>query len=209
MKQIELPSNIAIINKENFSLYLPNITQNTFNQNIKNWLKVKKIIALKKGTYIFKDFLEKEENKLAYLEFLANKIYQPSYLSREYVLAKYNILSESVFAFTSVSLKSSREFRNDIGLFLYSKIKKSLFCGFETLEYKNNFIQIATKAKALFDYLYFYKRKIKQVDKKQIDLLRLNLEEVKNRDWQEFEKYLEISKSKKLRKIFKYLLKAC
>ena len=206
MKQIELPKNISIITKQNLRLLYSNITENTFNQNIKNWLNKGKLIALKKGLYIFRKYYEQELDKTSYQEFLANQIYFPSYLSKEYILQKYNILTEAVFIFTSVSLNGSRNFRNKLGTFNYVKIKKELFLGFQEKKYFNNKIYIASKAKALFDYLYFYKRRMKIINKKEIGNLRLNLEEMDKKGWLEFEKYLKISKSKKLQRIYNLLI---
>jgi hypothetical protein len=63
----------------------------------------------------------------------------PSYLRLEYVLQKYSILSESVFAFTSITVKTGRTYRNDLGDFVYRNIKKDLFSGFDLIE-KDGFI---------------------------------------------------------------------
>ncbi len=64
-------------------------------------------------------------------------------------------------------------------------------------------VKEATKTKALFDFLYFQKRGLEKIDKKFIKELRLNLEEMQKSDWLEFEKYLEISRSKKMKKFLK------
>jgi len=206
MKQIELPSNIPLITKQNLRLLFPNISKFTFDKNIQNWLKNNKLIALKKGLYVFSEYFKQQRwEGNSYLEFLANKIYQPSYLSTEYVLQKYSILSEAVFAFTSVSTKTGRVFNNKLGTFSFSTIKPELFTGWLTVDIGSNQVFIASKAKALFDYLYLYKRKIININKKQLDELRLNLEEMSKQDWQEFSQYVQVSGSIKMKKIFKIL----
>ena len=53
--------------------------------NLKYWKKRGIIIALKKGMYILKERWEKEINRDLYMMYLSNKIYEPSYLSLEYV----------------------------------------------------------------------------------------------------------------------------
>jgi len=59
---------------------------------------------------------------------------------------------------TSITLKTPRRINNDLGIFSYRKIKSSLFYGYDTIGKGDYLIQEATKAKALFDFLYFQKR---------------------------------------------------
>lgn len=176
--------------------------------SIKYYLKTKKIIRIKRGIYVFKDFVNKEglQGKTeTYLEFLANKLVQPSYLSLEYVLAKYSLASEAVYGLTSITLKTPRQINNELASFSYRKIKNSLFCGYNTIKKENYLITEATKSKALFDFLYFQKRGLKTINPTFIKELRLNLEEMEKPDWQEFEKYVKISKSKKMKIISKLI----
>jgi hypothetical protein len=79
--------------------------------------------------------------------------------------------------------------------------------GFVEQSFINSKYYIATKSKALFDYLYFYKRKMKIVDEYAVEELRINFERMKTIDWREFEKYLAIAKSTKLEKIYKIIRK--
>jgi hypothetical protein len=88
---------------------------NNLNANLKYWLKNNNIISLKNGTYIFKKVYEKENEKDLYLEYLAKQLLKPSYLSLEYILAKYQIMSEPVRLLTSITLKGSRDFNNELG----------------------------------------------------------------------------------------------
>ncbi len=79
-------------------------------------LKDKSIIRLKKGVYIFGPTYQRN---LISLEVLANVIYSPSYVSLEYALSKYGLIPERAYAITSVSLKRSKTFKTDMGLFIY------------------------------------------------------------------------------------------
>lgn len=203
MKINKINSNIPFIKKENFRLFFPENTENSYNQNIKYWLKTSKIIALKRGIYIFPQFWEKCPDKNAYLCYLASILYFPSYVSKETVLAKYGMLSEAVYGISSVTTKTPRSFSSKISFFGYSKIKTSLFLGFSKVSFANYNYYIASKSKALFDYLYFYKRKLSRINKNTIEELRLNFDNMQDNDWQEFEKYLDLAKSKKLNLIYK------
>ncbi|MDO8529614.1 MAG: hypothetical protein Q7S18_03015, partial [bacterium] len=64
------------------------------------------IIRLKKGYYVSKNYLDSAEKRgilSHFVEFTANLIYSPSYLSLEYVLYENNILTEIPKNITSVS----------------------------------------------------------------------------------------------------------
>ncbi len=179
----------------------------------KNYLKILfsryekagKVLRLKKGVYVTKEYLdnlEKRGGSSLYSEFVANIIYQPSYLSLDYILYKSNILTDVPINFTSITKNKPAIFRNKIGAFLYHKIKDDLFCGFEIVKEGDFTILKATRAKALFDYLYLRKNII--VNKELFNELRLNLENLTKKDREEIEKYAKIDGSKKIKEILSY-----
>lgn len=175
---------------------------------IKYNIKIGKFIKLKRGMYTTEDFVKKikYQGKFEdYLEFLATNLLVPSYLSLEYILSKYALLTEAPFSLSLITLKTPRIIKNSLGSFSYFNIKKELFCGFR-LEKRGNFeLRYATKSKALFDFLYLKKRTLRIVNKEVIEELRLNLNELKREGWKEFEGYLNLAKSKKMEEIFKFL----
>ncbi len=165
------------------------------------------IKSIKRGVYVSKsylDFAEKRGIMNSYYEFLGNILYQPSYLSVEYVLQKYSVLSEAVNAFTLVSRKKTNRFLNDFGSFKYYHIKEDLFVGFESKNKDGFLIAEATLAKALFDFLYFRKNILNSVE--EIKSLRLNLENLKPADIKELKRYVKLEKSKKMMMIFNWLV---
>lgn len=167
-----------------------------------------KVVALKRGIYVSTEYLNriKNDNSVnAYYELVANIIYQPSYLSCEYVLQKYGIMSEAVTVVTSVSTKKTNKFTNDLSVFRYYSIKEKLFIGF-TIEQKGDFtIAEASVAKALFDFIYFRKTFLNSLS--EVKALRLNLENLKKKDFLELKKYIKLEKSKKMQEIYNHLLK--
>jgi len=180
----------------------------------KNYLKIflsryskkGKIIRLKRGLYVSKNFIDEAQAKgtfSSYLEFLANTIYPSSYLSLEYILYKHNILTEVPVNFTLITTNKTAKFTNKMGSFFYHKIKDSLFAGFKVFEKDGFFIYEATKAKALFDSLYLRKNLL--MDKKAVEELRLNVENLNKKDKGELEKYVELENSKKMKGIFNWL----
>ena len=95
-------------------------------------------------------------------EAIANRLYAPSYISFEYVLARYGIIPESVYAITSATTRITREFIVNNKSFAYSRIKKQAYRGYTTEKIGGITVLIAEPEKAFADYLYFVdlKRKI-------------------------------------------------
>lgn len=86
---------------------------------------------------------------------IANRLYQPSYVSLEKALSHYRLIPETAYAITSVSTKPTREFINPRGAFSYQQIKRSVFTGYAPVELEGAVVLMAEPAKALADYLYF------------------------------------------------------
>jgi len=199
MKQVDkikYLENLSYFDRNTISQYI-DIKQNSLSENINRWLKRGILIQLKKGFYVTSNYYEKNQRKSNYTEFIASKLRMPSYLSLEYVLQKYSILSESVFALTSITNKTGRTYRNNIGYFIYRNVKEDLFTGYEILEKDGYMIKEATMAKALFDWLYLKLLKTKEIDMELIDTFRLNLDTFKKRDFKEFKTYCKMTNIKK------------
>lgn len=97
------------------------------------------------------------------LFFIANKLYQPSYISLEKALSYYGVIPETIYTITSVTTKTTSEFVTPRGAFSYQKIKKRVFSGYDSISIEGQTILLARAEKALADYLYF-------VDLKKISL---------------------------------------
>ncbi len=170
------------------------------------YVQQNKLIRLKREIYVTKEFIEEVRKKNIfsdYLEFIANSLYASSYLGMEYVLHEHNILTELPQNFICVSLNKTNSFFNKFGIFFYHKIRKQLFTGF-TITNKSGFsILKSTKAKALFDFIYFRKNIL--VNIKTVEQLRLNLENFNRNDRREFEGYISLEGSKKMKEISNFL----
>jgi len=175
-------------------------------------LRLKKrgdIVSLKRGEYVSRKYLnniEKTNKKNSYLEFIATNMYEPSYLSLEYILSEHSILSENVNSFTLISRNKTKKFINELGVFVYKHIKDELFIGFNIKKKDGFFIAKASLAKSLFDFLYLRKNIISNKDS--FLELRLNIEILKKKDIREFKKYVEIEGSKSMKMIYNYLFEA-
>ena len=144
----------------------PRAAQGFLSYNIKGGF----IIKLKRGAYALKknlppDFL------------IANKLYEPSYVSLSTALSFHQLIPETVYSITSVTPKPTREFEVSGRTFSYNRIKKEAFTGYEPLEVSGETVLVATPEKAVADFLYFVslgkrsyndRLKIKQVDKEKL-----------------------------------------
>ncbi len=197
VSKIKKLSTLSYFDKNTLSQFV-DLSDNSLYANINRWLRSDILVSLKKGLYVTSEFLKSQNNRLFYMEFIANKLREPSYLSMEYVLQKNNMLAESVYGLTSVTLKSKRTYQNKLGVFTYRNIKDELFDGY-TLQDKDGFtIKMATKAKALFDYFYYKLWKVKEIDTALIKNFRLNYDEWTPADFNEFSQYCHRVQIKKM-----------
>jgi predicted transcriptional regulator of viral defense system len=176
--------------------------------SISRWLKQGKLIKLKNGLYITNQTFEKYINDSSFIEFMASRIKNPSYLSTSYVLSKYDVLTEATFGITAVTLKRERSYENKLGSFVYKNITPKLFTGYETKYFKGKEYLVAKKTKALFDYLYFNSHIINtNRDTNIVEDLRLKLDGFTKEDFNELERFADISESPKMKLIIKNIIK--
>lgn len=165
------------------------------------------LARLKKGLYVKRSFLDDMEKKQllpAYQEFAANFLNTPSYLGLEYVLYNEAILTEMPVNFTSVTLNKTKKYSNEFGTFIYHNIRPELFIGFDRLKINEWEILKASRAKALFDFIYFRKNILP--DARAARELRLNLSVLNGDDKKELKKYCRLARDKKVNKIFSLLI---
>jgi len=123
-------------------------------------------IRLKKGLYMLKTDPAGEME-------IANKLYQPSYISFEYALAYYNLLPEMPYTVTSATTKPTRTFTYDHKNFSYLSIKKTAFTGYFPIKKEGQTVLLASPEKALADYLYFVVLGKKPMNER-LNLLNIN-----------------------------------
>lgn len=181
--------NLPYLSKTAISNYLDK-NPNTLRNSISYWVKNKSLIRLKRGFFVFRNFLERRDNSLYYSRFLATKMIEPSYLSKESVLQDYQMLTDVVYGYSVATRKKTNSIVNEFGAFIYQSIKKNLFTGFSVKSYGTMEWYVASKAKALFDYIYFNQNKFSKITENELLGLRLNLDIMRKSDWLEYEKYL-------------------
>lgn len=124
------------------------------------------ILKVKRGLYALPDSLPPDT-------YIANRLYRPSYVSREFALSYHRIIPETVYEITSVSTKAARRFEALGKVYTYRRIKKEAFTGYSTIRQNGFSFNIADAEKAFVDALYyrviFKEKPMSRFDKKKID----------------------------------------
>ena len=158
--------------------------------SISRYLKLGIIQKARKGLYFLDD------NPPSEFE-IANKLYQPSYISFETALSFYGIIPETIFEITSATPKTTRNFTVNSLKFSYKKIKKDCFVGYQPKKIQNVIILMAEPEKALADLLYFV-----ALGKRSFSYERINLQQIKK---QKLMNYAKSFNNKKLFELIKNL----
>ncbi len=106
------------------------------------------IIRIKRGLYALADSALPEL-------FIAGKLYEPSYISREFALSYHRVIPETVYEVTSITPKATRRFEKLGKIFSYRKVKRSAFAGYEIAKQDGLSFRIADPEKAFVDANYF------------------------------------------------------
>lgn len=145
---------INTFKKKNICLFtlsdLPKIftfkNANTLKHLIRRLAKEKIVEKLARNRYCFLH-AKKEASDFV----IANFLVFPSYISLETALSYYGILSQFPYQITSITLLKTRKVKVRNKTFGYAKVKNDYFKDFIKID---DFL-IASREKALFDYMYF------------------------------------------------------
>ena len=159
------------------------------------WVKAGHLIPLKKGVYMHRSFYEPHRQEAAFSPVVSAILLPQSYLSLEYVLQQHGILTEITYPVTAITIKNTRTITNPLGTFVYRHIQADFYRGFQIAEAYGIPYAQASRAKALFDYLYLHPLPgdLKPPDYNLAEELRLNLDEFTPAERAEFASYVEIS----------------
>ena len=145
------------------------------------WQKEGKLVKIRNGLYIQPDF--KMRGDLDRF-LIANRLYEPSYVSLFSALRYYNFIPESVYEVTSLSTRKTKSFQFKDTDYSFRKLKASLFFGFNTVEWRGETFRIASPAKAILDLAYMEPL---FADVNWLEELRLDAEEMDELiDWDDF-----------------------
>lgn len=180
-----------------------NSSPKTVQNQLQAYSKNNELLRLRKGLYKMK-FPEGGPD-IPDL-YLANKIYEPSYVSLETALSYYSMIPDVAAEVTSVTTRHGRYFKNTEGSFRYYTCRKEAYNGYTLIAMEGFKVFIAEKEKALADFVYFKMRRGEAVSFRED---RLDEELLKGLNWK---KVLEYGKvfgeitSKRLKQIKMELL---
>lgn len=161
-------SNLPIFNLNDIRKIDPNFHR----QQLIYWQNKGYIQPLAGGYYML---ATKKVNE-PFLFMLANKIYEPSYISLESALAYYHVIPETVLGVTSISSRKTNQFESEYGVFQYRSMKSSYLFGYKIIGTESNIkFKIAKLEKAILDYLYLH-TEIASIDN--FETLRWNVEQL-------------------------------
>ncbi len=137
--------------------------QNLRNQ-LQRWEKRGLLIRLRRGLYLFNKNDRGVETDFSYM---ANRLYEPSYVSLEYALNFYGLIPERVTVVTSITTRKTMRFKNAVGNFIYQHIQPRAFRGFQRLGDGRFPPLMAEPEKAVVDFLYLnlgqFNRNLKEI----------------------------------------------
>ncbi len=161
-------------------------------QRLSEWQKKDYVKKIRQGFYIFSDLQINEK----ILFTIANRIYEPSYISLEMALSIYGIIPEAVYGITSVTSQKTKNLKSPVGEFIFRHIQPDFMFGYELREHAGHYYQIAEIEKAVLDYLYFNS---KINDNESFEGMRFNTYLLKEKlNIEKFNKYLEAFRNKSL-----------
>lgn len=160
-----------VFSSDDLLLFYPDETNENLKKLIYRWKHKGWINSLKKGLY---ELVYPKAFNIPDL-YIANKMYQPSYISLETALSHYSIIPEVSMAVTSISTKPTRQYKNSHGLFTYRTVRPDVYAGYYVEEIRGFSILIAEPEKAFIDYLYFknYRKRKLQLDNERFDKKRV------------------------------------
>lgn len=162
-----------------------------------------KIIRLKRGYYMSREYWLMHKNDLDFMAMTAAILQPQSYLSGAWVLQKYGVMTEGIYSVTAVTTKHTRVITNKIATFYFSNIADKLFNGYKEIMYGGVICREAKAAKALFDYFYL-RHEPSGIKEKNFDLAeneRLNINDWNQSRINELLRYIKMSKSPKMNRI--------
>jgi predicted transcriptional regulator of viral defense system len=141
-------SGLDLFTLRDVELLYPTANPKTVKNNLANWLGKHYITRLRRGLYARAGADIPDYH-------LANRLYQPSYVSLEAALSFYNIIPGEAAEVTSVTTKPTRTFRNERGAFTYRTCQPKAYTGYRLIDIQGKQTLIADREKALVDFIHF------------------------------------------------------
>jgi len=160
-------------------------------RNLVNWQKKGYLIRLRNGLYTFAAQANKEQD----LFVVANRLYEPSYVSLESALSWHGVIPEGVYSVESVATRKTNCFITPIARFNYRTIKSELFFGYDILQSEKSPFRMATLEKAILDFYYLNPNVVSAID---LQSLRWSLVAIAQVDFQQLADFAKLFNTPKI-----------
>jgi len=144
LKLYQLPQ--TVFSLAELSQLSPEIAYNDLKRRLGYYVSVGKLLHLRRGVYAKKGYNVLE---------IPQKLYSPSYISLQTVLAQSNIIFQASSAVNSVSYLT-RDLKTANTVFTYQKIKEPVLTNYEGINKVSNLYAIASKERAFLDAVYLF-----------------------------------------------------
>jgi len=118
---------------------------------LSRWTRQGKLVPLRRGVYLLPAAYRKHD---LCVEYLANLLVIPSYVSLERALALHGLIPERVPLIQSVTPRRPGLFRTTVGDFSYRHVKQEWFFGYRETAVAGGAALVASPEKALLDLVY-------------------------------------------------------
>ncbi|MEA3305989.1 MAG: hypothetical protein U9R52_04160 [Candidatus Omnitrophota bacterium] len=149
-----------IFSFDDLRVFYPHESSANLKKELYRWRNKGLLARLKKGLY---ELTFPQDMAISDMV-IANKLYEPSYVSLETALSHYSVIPEVAMAVTSITTKPTRQFKNRHGLFIYRTLRPKSFAGYYLEKMSGFEVMLAEPEKAVMDYLYLKARRGENVD---------------------------------------------
>lgn len=165
-----------IFTDEDLKIILPETTDEKIHNSLSYHFKQGHLKKFKRGVYS----LVEPRNKNSISKFyLANFLYDPSFISFESALSHYGLIPEAVYETTSACFQEKKKmFKTTEGIFSFSHSPVTPFF-LDVVKDEQQSYLIASPLRALFDTIYSNRKVYKSLGDLEDDL-RIDLDELKN-----------------------------
>ncbi len=136
--------------------WFPGSTNSRYSK-VKRLLAQGKLLHLRRGLYCLTDRMGYWKKLHPFN--LAQYVYGPSYISLESALSFHQLIPETVYGITSVTIKRAREFNTPLGLFTYLHLpQENFYVEVDSIRNDEQYFFMAKPWKAICDYVFCYKK---------------------------------------------------
>ncbi len=139
---------------------------------LSRWVRSGKLLQLRRGKYLL---AEPYRRSTPPLDYLANLLVTPSYVSLERALAHHGMIPERVPLVQSVTTGRPATFHTALGDFEYRNVKRDWFFGYREMKLAGGSALVALPEKALLDLVHLSPGVLSLESLRLQDLERLDL----------------------------------